>query len=65
MVVSESISFLPAEQAERSTQHGLAASLIECMGRESAIHVCQVNGWDGVLEVLLSETQGAGPRERH
>ena len=38
-----------------STQQGLADSLVECMGRESAIHVCQVNGWQGVLKLLLDQ----------
>lgn len=36
-------------------QRGLADSLVECMGRDSAIHVCQVNGWDGVLKLLLDD----------
>ena len=47
----------PQETAD-AEQRGLADSLIECMGRESAIHVCQVNGWDGVLKLLLHDKAG-------
>ena len=36
-------------------QQRLARQLVVCLGRESAIHVCQVNGWDGILEAILSE----------
>ena len=41
------------------SQNDLAESLIDCMGLESAIHVCQVNGWDGVLAILRQRSEGA------
>ncbi|MGF1610502.1 MAG: hypothetical protein ACFCUQ_13965 [Kiloniellales bacterium] len=40
-----------------SAQQELAESLLRCMGRDSAIHVCKMNGWAGVLDVLMD---GAG-----
>ena len=42
-------------------QQQLAEQLIACLGRDSAIHVCQVNGWDGILEAILR--QNAEPAE--
>lgn len=46
----------------------LAVSLINCMGRESAIHVCRINGWAGVLEVIQETTpeplKSCAPREQ-
>jgi hypothetical protein len=36
-----------------SVQEELAESLVRCMGRDSAIHVCRINGWAGVLTILL------------
>ena len=36
-------------------QLALARELVACLGRESAIHACKVNGWEGVLDVLLAE----------
>lgn len=36
-----------------SAQEELADSLLRCMGRESAIHVCKMNGWAGVLDILM------------
>jgi hypothetical protein len=36
-----------------SAQEELAESLLRCMGRDSAIHVCKMNGWAGVLDILL------------
>lgn len=65
MVISDATSPHQSLHGDRSTQYGLAASLIECMGRDSAIHVCQVNGWDGVLEVLLEDAPASGLHERH
>jgi len=38
----------------RNQQQRLARQLIDCLGRESAVHVCQVNGWEGILEAILS-----------
>jgi len=35
-------------------QQRLAKQLVACLGRDSAIHVCKVNGWAGILEVILS-----------
>ncbi len=42
----------PAE--DRSHPERLAAALIDCLGLEDAIHACQANGWDGVLDHLLA-----------
>lgn len=39
----------------RSAPEELAESLVRCMGRESAIHVCKMNGWAGVLDVILDD----------
>ena len=39
-----------------SAQEELAESLLRCMGRDSAIHVCKMNGWAGVLNVLLGDS---------
>lgn len=33
-----------------SHQEKLAVSLIQSLGIEGAIHACQANSWDGVLE---------------
>ena len=41
--------------SDDNQQQRLAQQLVDCLGRESAIHVCQVNGWDGILEVIQSE----------
>jgi hypothetical protein len=37
----------------RSHQEMLADSLIEYLGVDGAIHACQANIWDGVLDVVL------------
>jgi hypothetical protein len=42
-------------------QARLAMSLAESLGRESAIHVCRANGWDGVLDYLLDELDDEYP----
>ena len=39
---------------ERSHQEKLALSLVQSLGIEGAIHACQANSWDGVLEYVLS-----------
>jgi len=44
-----------AAESSRSAPEELAESLIRCMGRDSAIHVCKLNGWAGVLDVILDE----------
>ncbi len=58
----------PVEQDVKSSGHNeqqrLARQLIACLGRESAIHVCQVNGWAGILEAILqAELEAAEPAE--
>jgi len=42
-------------QAPSNCQQQLARQLIACLGRDSAIHVCKVNGWAGVLEAIIKE----------
>ena len=39
---------------ERSHQEKLAFSLVQSLGIEGAVHACQANSWDGVLECVLS-----------
>ncbi len=39
---------------ERSHQEKLAFSLVQSLGLEGAIHACQANCWDGVLEYVKS-----------
>ena len=39
---------------ERSHQEKLAVSLVQSLGFDGAIHACQANTWDGVLEYVLS-----------
>ena len=39
---------------QRSHQEKLAFSLVESLGIEGAIHACQANCWDGVLECVRS-----------
>lgn len=38
----------------RSHQEKLAFSLVQNLGIEGAIHACQANSWDGVLEYVRS-----------
>jgi hypothetical protein len=40
---------------DTNQQQRLAQQLIACLGRDSAIHVCKVNSWVGILEVILRE----------
>lgn len=40
-------------------QQRLAQQLVACLGRDSAIHVCRVNGWAGILEAILGADEGA------
>ena len=54
----------PGGAERRSHQEKLAFSLVESLGVEGAIHACQANCWDGVLEYVQSfrsntETAGA------
>ena len=39
---------------QRSHQETLAVSLVQSLGFDGAIHACQANTWDGVLEYVLS-----------
>jgi hypothetical protein len=41
--------------ANRSYQEQLARSLVACLGWEEAVHACQANTWDGVLDILLQK----------
>ena len=43
----------------RSSQEQLAASLIDCLGVDGAIHACRANAWDGVLRHVLPHRQDA------
>ena len=45
---------------ERSHQEKLAFSLVQSLGIEGAVHACQANSWDGVLEYVLSLRGKAG-----
>ncbi len=45
---------------ERSHQEKLAVSLVQSLGIEGAVHACQANSWDGVLEYVLSLRGNAG-----
>ncbi len=47
-----------------SSQRQLAHELVVCLGREGAIHVCKVNCWRGILEVILAEEAPPPPRHR-
>ncbi len=38
----------------RSHQEKLAVSLVQNLGIDGAIHACQANSWDGVLEYVRS-----------
>ena len=40
---------------EANQQQRLAQQLIACLGRDSALHVCKVNGWAGVLDAILHD----------
>ncbi len=44
----------------RSHQEKLAVSLIQSLGIDGAIHACQANSWDGVLEYVRSLDGNAG-----
>ena len=47
------------QESDENQQQRLAQQLVDCLGRESAIHVCQVNGWDGILEAIVGEAAEA------
>ncbi len=42
-------------QDPHSDQQQLAEELVACLGRDGAIHVCKVNGWAGVLELIQNQ----------
>ncbi len=46
----------------RNYQKTLAESLVATLGRESAVHACHANIWDGVLAYVLSD-DGASEAE--
>ena len=46
-----------ATEASRNAPEELADSLLRCMGRESAINVCKLNSWAGVLDMILKEDE--------
>ena len=49
------------DDAPRNNQERLAASLVDCLGRDSAIHVCKLNGWQGVLDVIIHQGRAVEP----
>ena len=51
------------DHAPDNSRQQLAHELVACLGRESAIHVCKVNGWQGILDLLEieAETEPAAP----
>ncbi len=44
------------DAANRDYQRQIAEWLIGNMGIERAVHACQANGWNGVLEKVLCYT---------
>ena len=40
-----------------SYQQQLAHSLVKCLGQDGAVHACQANAWDGVLDFILTPNQ--------
>ncbi len=55
---SESDSTAPVGD-NTSYQRRLADSLIASVGPHEAIHLCQENGWEGVLQVVLALQRSA------
>ena len=48
--------------ANRPYQAQLAASLIASLGLDGAVHACQANTWDGVLQCVLAyRSDASGP----
>ena len=43
----------------------LAQELVACLGRDGALHVCKVNGWQGILEMIVTEDTAAPNPPRH
>ena len=52
-----------AAEAPNNSQQQLAFQLVECLGRDGAIHVCKVNGWNGILDAIVAGEDG-GPAHR-
>ena len=46
--------------ANRPYQARLAARLIATLGLDGAVHACQANTWDGVLQCVLAYRGDAG-----
>jgi hypothetical protein len=47
--------FTRPEIGNRECQRDLAHALLAAHGRDEALEICQQNGWEGVLDVLLSD----------
>ena len=45
--------------ANHPCQARLAESLISTLGLEGAVHACQANTWDGVLQCVLAYRTGS------
>ncbi len=45
------------DHAPDNSRQQLAHELVDCLGREGAIHVCKVNGWQGILDLLETEAE--------
>ncbi len=52
-----------AAEVPNNNQQQLASQLVECLGRDGAIHVCKVNGWNGILDAIVAG-EGDGPADR-
>ena len=52
-LIGQDVQALGSNQQQR-----LAEQLIACLGRDSAIHVCKVNGWAGILDAIMRERAG-------
>jgi hypothetical protein len=52
-----------AAEAPNNSQQKLASQLVECLGRDGAIHVCKVNGWNGILDAIEAG-ESDGPAQR-
>ena len=50
-------------EAPNNSQQRLASQLVECLGRDGAMHVCKVNGWNGILDAIVAG-EVSGPAHR-
>jgi hypothetical protein len=48
-----------AAEAPYNCQQKLASQLVECLGHDGAIHVCKVNGWNGILDAIVAAEDGS------